>query len=476
MDDNIATFLAFTATEDPAVAKQFLDISGGNLEYAVQLFMESGSHQPPPQAASNDEEMAQRLQLQAYQDNDIREADANIHRHETLLDSFPTYDSGLENANAIFGSGRIGIFNQRFHEEDAYSDQIDEEFSGDSDANHGIIELNLEDDDDEIIELDLEEERSDRPNRRTRAQRDRLNELSSTQRRLAELFKPPFELIMRTSLDGARQQGKEERKWILVNIQDQSEFQCQVLNRDFWTDSSVRDIVRSEFIFLQYQNDSPHGQNYQNFYSVTAYPHISILDPMTGERVYTWSDGVVPSVDEWVSDVTLFLEKFSLLPGSRNPVVKHESRIDPDAMTEEQQIAYALQQSIGNNTEAPASSSSGSSSQLEDLSPDEVSLDPFSAISPRPHTEPISGPLTRVQVRFPNGKRLIHKFNPELDTVSTIYSWLKFVLSEAEESAYGIGNEGFTISCTGKAKLLECLNQTIKEAGLSNASILLEKI
>lgn len=473
MDDSIATFLAFTATEDPAVAKQFLDISGGNLEYAVQLFMESGSNQAPALAATNDEELAQRLQLEAYQDNGVREADANVHRHETLLDSFPAYNSGVDHANAIFGSGRVGIFNQRFDEEDEYGFNEDEDEDDRSNGDERIIELDLDEDDD-IIEIDLEEEPVSRPNRRTRAQRDRLSELSSTQRRLAELFKPPFELILRTSLEGARKQGREKKKWILVNIQDQAEFQCQVLNRDFWSDSSVKEIVRSDFIFLQYQSDSPHGQSYVNFYSVDACPHISILDPMTGERVHKWTDGVVPDVEEWVADVELFLEKFSLLPGSSNPVVKHDVKIDLDAMSEEQQLEYAMKQSMGNNVDVDASSNSVV--ELDVPSSESKALDPFEAIQPQEHIEPASAPLTRVQIRFPNGKRLIHKFNPDSDSVLTIYQWLKFVLSEVDESVYGIGNEGFTISCPGKPKLLDCVDQSIKEAGLTNASILLEKM
>ncbi|OBA20101.1 hypothetical protein METBIDRAFT_45295 [Metschnikowia bicuspidata var. bicuspidata NRRL YB-4993] len=477
MDDSIDTFLAFTATDDPALAKQFLDVSGGNLEYAVQLYMESGSNQAAPLASRNDEELAQRLQLEAYEDNGVREADANVHRHETLLDSFPAYDSGVDHARAIFGAGRVGIFNQRFDEDGDYGDQFDENLDmNDSESEDQIVELHLDEEEENIIEVDLDEEPISQPNRRLRTQRERLNELTSTQRRLAELFKPPFDLILRTSLDGARKEGREQKKWILVNIQDPTEFQCQVLNRDFWSDPSIKEIVRSEFIFLQYQNDSPHGQSYLNFYSVDSCPHISILDPMTGERVFKWSDGVVPNVEEWVSDVELFLEKFSLLPGSSNPVVKHDVKIDPDAMTEEQQIEYAMKQSMGGSagTIEKASSNSGSDNEMP-LSVEE-SLDPFEAIEPKKHAEPGSSPLTRVQIRFPNGKRLIHKFDPEKDTVLTLYQWLKYVLSETEESEFGIGNEGFTISCAGKPKLLDCISQTIKEAGLANASILLEKI
>lgn len=457
MDEDIATFLAFTATEDSATAKQFLDISGGNVEYAVQLFMESGNQ---PLASNNDEELAQRLQLEAYENNSVREADANVHRHETLLDSFPPYHGGFEHhENAIFGSGRVGVFNQRY--DDGQSD--------DDDSDPQIIELDSDsEDENDVMEVD-EGGEPVRLNRRTRTQRSRDDELTSTQRRLAELFKPPFDLILRTSLDGAKTAGRKEQKWILVNIQDQSEFQCQVLNRDFWSNAAVKEIVKKNFILLQYQHDSPHGQNYLNFYTVDGFPHISILDPMTGERVRTWVDGMVPALNDWVADVELFLEKFSLQPGSSNPLVEHKTRFDPDAMTEEQQIEYAMKQSMAKQ-EAEAEQ------EVAHEEPEDTSIpeDPFAAIAVLDHTEPTSGPTTRIQIRFPNGKRLIHKFNPEADTVRHIYQWLKFTLSAADESAYGIGSDAFSISCAGKPKLLDCIDETIEHVGLKNASILVE--
>lgn len=102
--------------------------------------------------------------------------------------------------------------------------------------------------------------------------------------------------------------------------------------------------------------------------------------------------------------------------------------------------------------------------------------DPFESIAPHRHDEPTSGSITRIQFRFPNGKRLVHKFDFENDTVLTIFQWLKDVLKNLEESIYGIGqSDRFTISSVGKPKLIESLEETIGNAGLKNASILLEK-
>lgn len=481
MDDQIATFLAFTGSEDAAVAKQYLELSGNNLEYAVQLFLESGSNRQPGPAANADEELASKLQEEAYAEN-VREADANVHRHETLLDSFPNYGQApAVSESDMFGHGRVGIFNQRFdwdEEEPQHPRFEDVDDSEDEDVDYDdepeVVEVH-DDDLDEIMELEEPSRRS----RRSRLRNDRMSELTSTQKRLADLFKPPFDIIERTNLDGAKVKGRAEKRWILINIQDQTEFQSQVLNRDFWSNQRVKQAVRDHFIFLQFQNDSVNGQNYVNFYHVDEYPHISILDPMTGERVLHWKDGEVPAVEEWLADVELFLEKFSLHPNSNNPIVQHEVKFDPDSMSEEQQIEFALKQSMAGSTASDAIDIDGE----EDAAPaqdheaaNEAEVDPFDSISPQAHTEPAEGTTTRVQFRFPNGKRLIHKFACDSDTVRQLYAWLKFQLLQEDESTYGIsGSERFTISSVGKPKLIECLDMTIAEAGLKNASILLEK-
>lgn len=481
MDDQIATFLAFSGSEDASVAKQYLELSGNNLEYAVQLFLESGTSHPTAPAANADEELASKLQNEAYAEN-VREADTNVHRHETLLDSFPTYGQAPPVSESdMFGQGRVGIFNQRFgwdEEEEQHprfediDDSEDDEIDYDDEPQ--VVEVH-DDDLDEIMEVE-ESTRS----RRSRLHNSRLTELTSTQKRLAELFKPPFDLIERTNLDGAKVKGRAEKKWILINIQDQAEFQCQVLNRDFWSNKMIKQVVRNNFIFLQFQSDSVNGQNYVNFYHVDLYPHISILDPMTGERVFHWKDGEVPKVEEWLADVELFLEKFSLQPNSNNPIVQHEPKFDPDAMTEEQQIEFALKQSMAGSTSADAINVDDEEEGKEEvaLAPEGNSgdQDPFDSISPQDHTEPTEGATTRVQFRFPNGKRLIHKFACDSDTVRQLYAWLKFQLLKEGELTYGIGgDERFSISSVGKPRLIECLNMTIAEAGLKNASILLEK-
>ena len=49
----------------------------------------------------------------------------------------------------------------------------------------------------------------------------------------------------------AREVGCAKRKWLMINVQNVSEFTCQILNRDVWSNSVLKEIVRDNFIFLQ---------------------------------------------------------------------------------------------------------------------------------------------------------------------------------------------------------------------------------
>lgn len=75
--------------------------------------------------------------------------------------------------------------------------------------------------------------------------------MTPAQSRLASIFRPPFDLIRNLDLDQAKELAQTEKKWLLVNIQNVSEFQCQVLNRDLWTNNGVKAIVKDSFIFVQ---------------------------------------------------------------------------------------------------------------------------------------------------------------------------------------------------------------------------------
>ena len=313
---------------------------------------------------------------------------------------------------------------------------------------------------------------------------------------LAEMYRPPFEIMSRLPWDQARQEGKEGEKWLLVNIQDPSIFDCQVLNRDIWKNAGIMDTVKENFIFMQYAKEDPRGNQYIQYYfqgrdNADAYPHIAIVDPRTGEQVKVWSGLPAPKAPDFLMQLHEFLDRYSLKASAKNPVAKRkpESKKDTqiDKMTEEQMLEMAMQNSLAPPVSSRRESdpdaltrsfdnidSSKTKGEDEDTAMTEANISPnivtdstFTSISTNnPHTEPpADASSTRIQFRHPSG-RIVRRFALS-DRVRRIYEWLKASPLEDKE---GID---FELVCMGK-NLIEQLDETIDQAGLKNSSVMVE--
>ncbi|KAJ1913660.1 UBX domain protein Ubx2 [Tieghemiomyces parasiticus] len=314
--------------------------------------------------------------------------------------------------------------------------------------------------------------------------------------RLADLFRPPFDLIQNLPLDQARAAARSESKWVMINLQKVSEFACQVLNRDIWSNELVKPIIQQNFVFLQFANDSDEGTRYTSFYPVLRYPHVAILDPRTGERVKEWSHITNPA--DFVEELTEFLDLRAWKQGSaaKRPRRPEPTERTPADMTEDEQLAAAIaasMQGTSSTEEAdqppPVPSSSFSASSKPTERPDEetemretATPDHYSdsedqdvsetnqrdgayhAIPADEGTEPPADPTTttRVQFRLPDGSRVVRRFRKD-DPVRTLVSFVKARVPQAAEEAISIMYH--------RENLLEKLDQTVTEAGLLNASV-----
>lgn len=74
-------------------------------------------------------------------------------------------------------------------------------------------------------------------------------------------------------------------KWLLLNVQNPSDFECQCLNRDIWSDETVKEIIKANFVFSQVYFDSPEGKKLIHYYNIDSYPFLAIIDPRTGEKM-----------------------------------------------------------------------------------------------------------------------------------------------------------------------------------------------
>ena len=351
-----------------------------------------------------------------------------------------------------------------------------------------------------------------------RAHRDYLaratggaSEASAKANTLAEMYRPPFELMARMPWDQAREQGKENQKWILVNIQDPSIFDCQLLNRDIWKNPGIMETVKENFIFMQYSKDDQRGNQYMQYYFQdkdleSSYPHIAIVDPRTGEQVKRWSGPPAPKAPDFLMQLHEFLDRYSLNAAAKNPVaqrkpeVKKETQVD--RMTEEQQLELALQASLAGNAQtkdddpddltrsfghvessrskgkAPEGVSDATMSGALDSPPPHTNgtsqptlpPSPFATISStNPHAEPAPAATntTRIQFRHPNG-RVVRRFSLS-DPVRTIYEWLKATPLEGQEG------KDFELVFMQK-NLIGSLEESIEHAGLKNGTVMVEII
>jgi hypothetical protein len=567
-DEQVAEFVAITSSS-PERAAQYLNLADNNLEQALQLYFDSGgvdlaptpaepsrrtaasnarSVSPPPnlsgvkvfggykenrngvieiesddddededQAAGSttmgnkrkrpaarsnydnedDEAMARRLQEELYAgegaglggEEGVRAPIART--RETLIGPDWGGDtSGLPNvmqqlADRRARNTRPGIFNQR---------QVDATIWDDNSADNQIRQRVL--------------------SRATGGASD----LSSKSSTLAEMYRPPFELMSQLPWDGARQQGREGEKWIMVNVQDPSIFDCQVLNRDIWKNAEIKEVIREHFIFLQYSKGEVQAAEYIQYYfqnsnDESAYPYIAIIDPRTGELIKTWSGPPVPKANQFLMDLVEFLDRYSLADDAKNPVAKRKpvkKELDVARMTEEEQFRLAMENSLantagsGNEAEDPdelTKSISDLKGKGKQRDPEVMQIDsddegdlysangkstvpavpaaaparPFETISStNPQTEPEASTdpktVTRIQFRHPGG-RVIRKFIVS-DSVRRIYEWLKASPIDALEDG-STKNKEFELLVGGK-NLIDHLDETIEGAGLKNQTVMIE--
>lgn len=313
---------------------------------------------------------------------------------------------------------------------------------------------------------------------------------------LAEMYRPPIEIMSHLPWDDARQEGKSSEKWMLVNVQDPAVFDCQILNRDIWKDTQIRETIKENFIFMQYNKDDPRGNQYIQFYfrerdTQDAYPHIAIVDPRTGEQVKVWSGPPVPKPMDFLMQLHEFLDRYSLKPNAKNPIAarkteKPKQSIDVNEWTEEQMLEMALQNSLATQGSSGAVESAepgkgkgreghaagyeevaGSSSKARQPDADS-GASPFSSISSsNPHVEPAADPTatTRIQFRH-SGGRIIRRFLLT-DPVRRLYEWLK---AEPLDGKAGIE---FALVSAGR-NLLEQRDESIDQAGLRNQTVMIE--
>lgn len=126
--------------------------------------------------------------------------------------------------------------------------------------------------------------------------------------RLSDLYRPPVDISFCGSFQAARDYAKEQNRWLIVNVQDNSDFNCQVLNRDIWSNEKLREVMKRFFVFWQVAIDNSDGHRYQVFYGINVYPYVGIIDPRTGEEKFSYKNGFKRTVNEFLLELQDYLK------------------------------------------------------------------------------------------------------------------------------------------------------------------------
>lgn len=544
MSDEVENFVGITgATHN--VARDFLQMSDGDLTQAVQLYFEH------PELLSTIGANSSAAPSQSAAPPSVRRAATGSSRNNAITIDSDEGDINMADSDEELNWGNdedpeVVAIRQAQEQEDArlaqqMQDEIYKQEPMDEDGVRAPIQRITEtlvapsyggpsqlgdDDDDEYQQRFAEMERQRRrleqqqrarqPHRPPPSMWDRDMSVqtsiasgsqggSSHSGRLAEMFRPPTELMCYLTWEDARDEGKDKKKWLLVNFQDMSIFDCQALNRDIWKDEDIKDLVKENFLFLQYTKGDIRATQYQTFYfhgqqvdNSDNFPHVAIVDPRTGEQVKIWSGRPFPTVRQFHAELVEFLDRYSLDPASKNPVAKTKApqeRRRIEAMTEEEMLEMALRESMATGGSANSSdggdtataSGSGSGGNVHDpdaltrsveahkeeknLTEDSEPPSKFSRISSaNPHVEPPHDPAMTTRIQFKHsGGRIIRRFGVD-EQVRRIFEWLK-----AEPLHENKADIEFELKTSPQGKnLLEMLDQSIAEAGLKQGTVMVE--
>eukprot|EP00930_Biecheleria_cincta_P085726 TRINITY_DN75098_c0_g1_i1.p1 TRINITY_DN75098_c0_g1~~TRINITY_DN75098_c0_g1_i1.p1 ORF type:complete len:444 (-),score=91.23 TRINITY_DN75098_c0_g1_i1:142-1473(-) len=295
-DDAVAEFISMTAAQADE-ARGYLEMAGGDLQSAVNLFLEMGGGGGSAPAAP----AARPLAPAAPSGGDIVDADV-----------------AAEVAAAAAAAGIDTDMMQDTHMEEevrapmpAYQDQIIN-----PDHERRAVEAAMLADSESMSRRMTFDRGPDRPGAGAAGQDESDDIQMSDGQAINQLFAAPSYNEARSFRETV-EKAKSEGKWLLVNIQQAEVFASHMLNRDVWSDETIKEIIDGSFLFWQRDDKSTEGEQFCQYYRCGhQLPHICVVDPRTGRNVKSW-DGRKWSESHAAAEYLFgFLDRFSM---SRSP-------------------------------------------------------------------------------------------------------------------------------------------------------------
>lgn len=369
-DSMVAEFVTLTcaSTEE---AKSYLEMANGNLQEAVNLFMEMGGSSggtgggggAPASGSGGDDDV--RAPIPAFNDQIVEQ---QVKRRRVEVEHAMEFDSLTMNSRMSF-------------------DRPDQSaYSGGS-------------------------------------------QKTATSQAMNELFAIPA-YNEGAPLGKVVERAKDEGKWILVNIQQAEMFASHRLNRDVWSDEIIKDMVTDSFLFWQRDDKAVEGNQFCKHYNIGGQqlPHICVVDPRTGRSVKSW-DGQKWKDSRVAAEFLMgFLDKFSMPQAPQAPQAQPAAQIASSAPS--QPSAQPSGEAPKPDAKPPAPGSKeaaadggkslatpavdGGSGAGDGPAPDEP-------IADMPD-EPADGAESlKVSFRLPSGQRVMRRFSPA-DAVQQMFN------------------------------------------------------
>lgn len=490
-DETVSNFMAITACQDADTAVSYLEMSGNNLDTAVGLFMEHSANLNDGGGASANAAAASSSSSAAAGLDGVRAPDRTV--RETLVGGVPSLDHALPGL-LMRGRDRDAMMMDDAVMRSAFADDPDDD----------VVVVGDEDEDGVRVVGGSVRDRVNRAAAAAGAGVESGDDHDNNGRRgggggggsteLANMFAPPNRILHRAGgFQGARAVARDSRRWLLVNLQRDSEFSCHALNRDVWANDLVENLIVSSFIFWQAMDDSEHGALYAQRYNVVNFPHVAIIDPRTARLVWKkegWTQEKPMTAEEFAQKAADFcsLHSFDAPPsatkqGGIKP--KRSAKRPVEDLSEQEQLAKAIRESQGINDsmdtedddeEDDHAMTNGDEENCGGDDDGEVLEVPP---PPKPPAEPTfdeeirelkvgeepSEGGARLQFRMPDGGRVVRRFRSE-DEVKIIYAFVAQSNDEAKAGKAFVLRAGFP-----PKDLIDKVKETIGNCSLSGESV-----
>jgi hypothetical protein len=188
------------------------------------------------------------------------------------------------------------------------------------------------------------------------------------------------------------EKAKAEVKWILVNIQQAEVFASHQLNRDVWSDETIKDIVTGSFLFWQRDDKSTEGVQFCQYHNCGhQLPHVCVIDPRTGRRVKSWDGKKWVESHDAAEYLFGFLDQFSMTKSPmQSPMASPEVKPSAEPAASGDMVMTGLDQAVD-----------------IDVEPEVEASEPV-AIMPEEPAE--SAECAKVSFRLPSGQRIMRRF------------------------------------------------------------------